>query len=51
MSRFIKLIPEYIFQTYLYMIFSGYKSDLKKDWLYVDIRHVLMPMRARTTNK
>jgi hypothetical protein len=51
MKRFIKPIADYIFQTYLYTMFGGYERDLKKELLYVDIRHLLMIRHPETTTK
>jgi hypothetical protein len=51
MKRFIKPIADYIFQTYLYTMLSGYENDLKKELLYVDIRHIFISMRAEIMNK
>lgn len=50
MKRFIKPIADYIFQTYLYMMLSGYEKDLKKELQYVDIRRIFMGMRGETMN-
>lgn len=52
MTRFIKPISDYIFQTFLYEIFRGYESDLlRKELLYVDIWATFMAAGNETKEK